>query len=394
MIVTTAPPVHLSFLHRITAGYKFLSLFCISLLLFLAGTLPVIITAFILTTGLYKAAHQPLKQIWQQVRPIRWLLLFLAVFQLFYNSWYETSVTIGRIVTLLLLAGLIMLTTTTAAIMASFERIFQFLRPLGVNPAQIALVLSLTLRFIPMLAQISREVRKAQQARGLEHSLTAIAVPVLIRTLKMSGDISVAIEARCYHAVITYLHTEHRDPMSSKDLVMIALGAALVAAFGLLPPVPLPLFAVPLTAQTLAVMLTGALFGAKRAVLALSVFLLLIAAGLPLLPGGRGGPGAFMAPTSGYLIGFLFSTGSIGWLYDRFRNRLSITKEIFFLILGGIAIEHACGILGLVGAGTIPFSAALTADLVFIPGDLVKAALACITVRRIRRALPQNILQP
>lgn len=181
--------------------------------------------------------------------------------------------------------------------------------------------------------------------------------------------------------------------MPVKDLVMIALGAALVAAFGFLPPVPLPLFAVPLTAQTFAVMLVGALFGGKRAVLALGVFLLLIAAGLPLLPGGRGGLGAFMAPTSGFLIGFLFSAGSSGFLYDRFHNRLTITREVLFLIFGGIVVEHTCGIFGLVAGGIMPFSAAVIADLVFIPGDLVKVALACMTARCIRRALPQNILQ-
>lgn len=203
MIVTTSPPLHSSFLHRINAGYKFLSLFCISLLLFFAGTLPVIITTLIMTTGFYKAADLSFEQAWQQLRPIWWLLLFLAVFQLFYNGWYEMSVTIGRLVAMLLLAGLIMFTTTTTAIMASFERAFQFLRPFGANPAKIALVLSLTLRFIPMLAQISREVREAQKARGLEHSFMAIAIPVLIRTLKTSGEISAAIEARCYDETST-----------------------------------------------------------------------------------------------------------------------------------------------------------------------------------------------
>ncbi|AQS40770.1 MAG: Biotin transporter substrate-specific component [Candidatus Tokpelaia hoelldobleri] len=181
--------------------------------------------------------------------------------------------------------------------------------------------------------------------------------------------------------------------MPVKDLVMIALGAALVAAFGFLPPIPLPLFAVPVTAQTLGVMLAGALFGGKRAFLAVGIFLLLVAAGFPLLPGGRGGPGAFINPTSGYLIGFLFSAGSIGFLYDRFRNRLTITREMLFLILGGIVVEHACGIIGLAGGGYMPFPAAVIADLVFIPGDLVKAALACMAARRIRRALPRSILQ-
>jgi len=54
------------------------------------------------------------------------------------------------------------------------------------------------LRFIPVLAQITTEVREAQKARGMEHSIVAVAMPVAIRMLKMADDISDAIDARGY----------------------------------------------------------------------------------------------------------------------------------------------------------------------------------------------------
>ena len=72
------------------------------------------------------------------------------------------------------------------------------LRPLGVNPAKVSLALSLALRFIPVLAQITREVREAQRVRGLENSVIALAIPLFVRTLRMSDDIADAIEARGY----------------------------------------------------------------------------------------------------------------------------------------------------------------------------------------------------
>lgn len=82
--------------------------------------------------------------------------------------------------------------------METLERFFSFLRPFGVHPAKISLALSLTLRFIPVLGQITQDVREAQKARSLEGNLIAAAIPVIVRTLKMSEDVAAAIEARCY----------------------------------------------------------------------------------------------------------------------------------------------------------------------------------------------------
>ncbi|MEL6321465.1 MAG: biotin transporter BioY, partial [Cyanobacteria bacterium J06626_14] len=75
--------------------------------------------------------------------------------------------------------------------------------------------------------------------------------------------------------------------MTTRDLVYIAVFAALVAALGLIPPIPLPFIPVPITAQSLGVMLAGAILGARRGACALLLFLVLVAIGFPLLSGGR-----------------------------------------------------------------------------------------------------------
>ena len=76
---------------------------------------------------------------------------------------------------------------------------------------------------------------------------------------------------------------------------LVALFSALMAVFGLIPKLDLPL-GVPITLQTLGVMLAGALLGPRRALLAMGLFLGAVAIGLPLLSGGRGGLGVFFAP--------------------------------------------------------------------------------------------------
>ena len=95
--------------------------------------------------------------------------------------------------------------------------------------------------------------------------------------------------------------------MTTRDLVLAALFAAIIVALGLLPPITLGFIPVPITAQSLGVMLAGVVLGSKRGTVAVLLVLLLAAIGLPVLSGGRGGLAVFAAPTTGYLIGWVFA---------------------------------------------------------------------------------------
>ena len=101
-----------------------------------------------------------------------------------------------------------------------------------------------------------------------------------------------------------------------KNLTHIALFAALIAVLGLIPKIDL-ISGVPITAQSLGIMLCGTVLGAKRGALAVILFLVLVAAGLPLLAGGRGGLGVFASPSVGYLIGFPFAAFVAGLIVER-----------------------------------------------------------------------------
>lgn len=176
--------------------------------------------------------------------------------------------------------------------------------------------------------------------------------------------------------------------MKNRDLVYVALFAALVAVLGLLPPVPLPFIPVPITAQTLGVMLAGSILGAKRGGLALVVFLLLVALGLPILSGGRGGVGVFFSPSGGFLVAFPIAAYVVGLLTERFWHRLNIPFALLSNVIGGILVVYALGIPWLAIAAQLPLAKAAISSAAFIPGDLIKAILAALAAVAVKRSYP------
>jgi biotin transport system substrate-specific component len=176
--------------------------------------------------------------------------------------------------------------------------------------------------------------------------------------------------------------------MSNRDLVYTALFAAIVAVLGLVPPIPLPFIPVPITAQTLGVMLAGSILGAKRGGLALVLFLLMVAIGMPILSGGRGGLGVFASPSAGFLIGFPLAAFTIGWLTERFWHRLSVGSALLFNITGGIIVVYLLGVPVLAIAAKMSLLKALTVSLAFIPGDLIKSVIAAMAAVAVKRTYP------
>ncbi|MBN2631293.1 MAG: biotin transporter BioY [Rhodobacteraceae bacterium] len=175
-----------------------------------------------------------------------------------------------------------------------------------------------------------------------------------------------------------------------RSLTHIALFAALIAVLGLVPRLDLAT-GVPVTAQSLGIMLCGTVLGAKRGALAVLLFLLLVALGLPLLSGGRGGLGVFVGPTVGFLIGFPIAAFVAGWVMER-TTLAPVWAAGAGAVIGGIGVLYPFGILGMsvVLDKTLPEAALLA--LVFLPGDILKAALAGLVTQAIARARPAALL--
>ncbi|WP_434525655.1 energy-coupling factor transporter transmembrane component T family protein [Photorhabdus asymbiotica] len=187
-----------SFVHRASPGLKIISLVILGTLLFIIPRIDLSVAVLSGIVLLYWLARISLKTAWAQLRPAMWIFSLIFIVQVFLHHWTVGVLVIVRLVSLLLLASLVTFTTRTSDMIDALEKGLAWLYYLGVNPGKVSLALSLALRFIPVLVSITGEVREAQKARGLDKSVIAIAVPVIVRTLKMADDISAAIDARSY----------------------------------------------------------------------------------------------------------------------------------------------------------------------------------------------------
>ncbi|WP_245983389.1 biotin transporter BioY [Ammoniphilus oxalaticus] len=169
----------------------------------------------------------------------------------------------------------------------------------------------------------------------------------------------------------------------------MAMLTSIVCALGFAPSVPNPLNpTVPITAQTLGVMLAGGLLGAKRGAGSMLVFLAIVAVGAPVLSGGRGGLSAFVAPTAGYLWSFPLSALMIGFFTERFWNNLTFLKAILINVCGGIILVYAIGSPVLSFVTEMDIRAAFLSNVAYLPGDFMKAVIAAYIAVKMKRMKP------
>lgn len=178
--------------------------------------------------------------------------------------------------------------------------------------------------------------------------------------------------------------TESSRPLGA-DLARIAVFAALIVVLGTVV-VPIP-GGVPITAQTLGVMLAGLVLGARRAPLAILVVLALAAAGLPVLAGGRGGLASFMGPTAGYMLGWVVGAIVIGLIAH--SGRFTWWRSAIAVVVGGILVVYLFGIPVQALVMGLPIGPTALSSLAFLPGDLAKATVAVLLAVALRRAYPR-----
>jgi len=168
--------------------------------------------------------------------------------------------------------------------------------------------------------------------------------------------------------------------MPTRSLVLIALFTAIIVVLGLVPPIMIGFFPVPIHAQSMGVLLAGTVLGARGGALTVLLLWVLVAVGLPVLSGGRGGLAVFLSPTAGYLVGFLPAAFVTGWFSDKVAHRIAgrwkLASGFFVAAALGVVIDHAFGIAWLAFAAGLTLAEATIGNLIFLPGDLIKAAIA------------------
>lgn len=174
--------------------------------------------------------------------------------------------------------------------------------------------------------------------------------------------------------------------LNTRDLALIALFAALLAALSIVPGIPVG--PAPITLQTLGVMLAPSILGWRRGVLAIITFLALAAAGLPILSGGGGGLAAFAGATGGFLISWIFVALFIGVLTERMLPNYRLWPGLAINIAGGLVVCYLIGVPWMGVVAETGVVGALGAMLVFVPGDVLKAVLATVIASAVHRAYP------
>ena len=156
------------------------------------------------------------------------------------------------------------------------------------------------------------------------------------------------------------------------DLVLVSAGAALTA---IAAQVLVPLWPVPITGQTLAVLLVGSSLGALRGALSMVLYVAMGILGLPVFSEATSGVDVAFGPTGGYIFGFVFAAAFTGWIAQRSWDRRILRAILAFV--GGTVVTFAIGLPWLALSLGLGFGATLAAGLYpFMVGGVVKLLIA------------------
>ena len=242
--------------HRLDARVKVVCLTCLLVSTFAVGSPLQLALAAALVGALVAATRLPVRPVLATVRPIVPFALVIAVFNLFAMRGGDALLELGplavtthglwaaalyalRLLIAVTVGAVLLLTTTPTALTDAFESLLSPLARLGVPAHEVAMVLSLALRFVPVLADETQSVMDAQAARGGSfdeggpaarvRALGAVLVPVFAGALRHAQNLSRALDARCYEGGEgrTRYHVPHVRPA---DVAFAAACLAWVAA--------------------------------------------------------------------------------------------------------------------------------------------------------------------
>lgn len=245
-----------SFMHKLDARIKLLSIVVLIIATVAIASPVQLIIAWVFTAALIASSQLGIKPYLTCIKPVAPFIVIVAVFNLFVAANAEVLLSVGplaltsggiwaallyasRLLIAVILGALLLLTTTPTALTDAFESLLSPLARFGVPSHEIALVLSLALRFVPILADETQSVIDAQKARGgsiedgtfteRAQALGAVLIAVLAGAIRHAQNLSRALDARCYEGGENRTHyREHA--IAASDIVFCALCIAYLAA--------------------------------------------------------------------------------------------------------------------------------------------------------------------
>lgn len=170
-----------------------------------------------------------------------------------------------------------------------------------------------------------------------------------------------------------------------RSMALIALFAGLIVVLTFVS-VPLPFSPVPVTGQTLGVMMAGLILGPRLGAAAVGIYVFLGLVGLPVFSGGTGGVSALVGPTGGYIVGFAAGAWATGAAYRILRGRSA--AAFWAALIGGVLVVYIFGLPYLKWRLDLTWAKAFAVGaLPFLPGDILKAFLAGVLAPRILKAV-------
>ena len=248
-----------SLLHRLDPRTKIVLLFFFlaAIFVFDSPLAYAALTAF--TAALIAVSRVPLLLMLKALKPLSWIIAFTFVIHLvstpgdaFFHVWIFDLTWQGaakgffialRLALLILLSALLTYTTSPLALTDALETLMQPAKRVGVPAHEIAMMMTIALRFVPTLIEEADKIMKAQQARGADFTegsviervkgFVPVLVPLFISAFRRADDLALAMEARCYRGGVGRTQMKALR-ISSIDYVAYAFGALIFAALAAL----------------------------------------------------------------------------------------------------------------------------------------------------------------
>ena len=184
-------------LHRLSPGVKLVAMGVIILVMSLTvRTVPALGEATAGVAAIFALGGIGPLEAWRQLRPLLWMLAFIFVFQVIFNDWQRALVVCGLLALSVALATVVTLTTRTTDMLDAIVRGLRPLGRLGVRTDLVALAMALTIRSIPLMVEVVREVDEARKARGLRPGPRILVAPVVLAALRTADGFADTLTAR------------------------------------------------------------------------------------------------------------------------------------------------------------------------------------------------------
>ncbi|USP01837.1 energy-coupling factor transporter transmembrane protein EcfT [Bartonella taylorii] len=206
-----------TFIHKLKPSIKLLFFAVCGTTLLMVSSIPFLVFFLLLAALFYKVAKIPFSTVIKQLKSIGFFLVIIFVFQVIFVNWLEGVEVVLRLIILFSLSSLISLTTKVSDMVDSIQAGLQPFRCFGINPSKVTMVISMAIRFIPLLSEKFNEVREAQRARGLNSNIAALAIPLIIKTIRMASEVAEALEARCYNVgAVDKVSNDKKNPHNER----------------------------------------------------------------------------------------------------------------------------------------------------------------------------------